>query len=83
MGTWRLVKVASSAATEWPIRDSMAMAEDMAQTVIALYGDCVEQRYPTTNGLLQRTVSCNEIRGNPCPSAVLTLRWRIRYHNAT
>ncbi len=36
------------------------MAEDMAQTVIALYGDGVEQRYPTTNGILQRTVSCNE-----------------------
>jgi len=27
------------------------MAEDMAQTVISLYGDGVEQRYPTTNGL--------------------------------
>tara|TARA_B100000809_G_scaffold256618_1_gene296872 strand:+ start:625 stop:777 length:153 start_codon:yes stop_codon:yes gene_type:complete len=36
------------------------MAEDMAQTVIALYGDGVEQRYPATNGILQRTVSCNE-----------------------
>ena len=30
------------------------MAEDMAQTVISLYGDGVEQRYPTTNGLAQR-----------------------------
>ena len=41
------------------------MAEDIAQTVIALYGDGVEQRYPTTNGLLQQTVSRNEIRVNP------------------